>query len=279
MIFPEEVQDGKAVAEHYDTLDPWYLKLWGEHVHHGLWKTGKETPELAVEQMVELVAEKAEMKGGEDVCDIGCGYGAPARVFSEKWGAKVTGFTLSKKQQEYARSKDPNSTYLLCDWFENTLPEKSFDVAISIESSEHMVDKARFFQEINRVLRPGGRFVTCAWLSKENPQPWEIKYLLEPICREGRLPNMGSVSDYFQLMKKAGFEKIQFEDLSSLVKKTWAICGWRTIKSFGDPDFRKFYFKEKAADRIFAKTIFRILAAYQTKSMIYGTFTAVKGPL
>lgn len=276
MIIPKERQDAEAVAEHYNSLDPWYLKLWGEHIHHGLWKQGNESPEQAVLQLIDLVAEKASLKDSQCVCDIGCGYGATSRVLTDRWGAQVTAFTLSKKQQAYAQSKDPRSTYLLRDWLENKMPKESFDAAISIESSEHMVDKPKFFREIYRVLKPNGKVVVCAWLAKEDPKAWEEKILLEPICREGRLPSLGSAGEYLHMMQEAGFPTPHFEDLSAMVKKTWAICAWRVLKAFGNRDFRHFLFKQKAADRIFAKTVFRILLAYQTKSMVYGIFHAEK---
>ncbi len=276
MIYPNETQNSQAVAEHYNSLDPWYRKIWGDHIHHGLWKTGDESPERAVEQLVELIAEKGEIQKGDCVCDIGCGYGATAKLLHQKCGAKVTGFSLSERQLEYARAKDPLSQYFLCDWLENNLPTNSFDVATSVESSEHMVDKFKFFTEAHRVLKPGGRLVICAWLSKEDPKPWEVRYLLEPICREGRLPSLGSVSDYTQLMLQAGFEKISYEELTQNVKKTWAICSWRMICELKNRNFRHFLFKEKPIDRVFARTIFRILFAYQTRSMIYGIFRTTK---
>src|SRR5205085_1479125 len=39
---------GEAVARHYDELDHFYRNIWGEHVHHGLWRRGDESPEIAV---------------------------------------------------------------------------------------------------------------------------------------------------------------------------------------------------------------------------------------
>ncbi len=276
MIYPNEAQDDIAIATHYNSLDPWYRKLWGDHVHHGLWEKGNESPERAVEKLVELIAEQGQFKKEDRICDIGCGYGGTSQLLNQRWGTKMTGFSLSEKQLEIARIKDPYSEYILGDWLKNSLPSSSFDAAISVESSEHMVDKPKFFSEIYRVLKPGGRVVICAWLSKENPKPWEVRHLLEPICREGRLPSLGSATDYMQLMLHAGFKKIEFEDISSKVKKTWAICGWRMVKELKNREFRDFLFKQRPADRIFAKTVFRIWAAYQTKSMVYGIFTTKK---
>src|SRR5258708_36268948 len=57
MIIPNGKVDSAAVAAHYDNLDRYYRELWGEHVHHGLWRTGRETPETAVRQLIDLVAD------------------------------------------------------------------------------------------------------------------------------------------------------------------------------------------------------------------------------
>jgi tocopherol O-methyltransferase len=276
MIFPNETQDSSSVAEHYNSLDHWYRKIWGDHLHHGLWQSGKESSDKAVVQLVEYLVEKGGIKEGDKVCDIGCGYGATSRLLSQRWNADMTGFSLSERQLAYARTKDSKTSYQLCDWLNNSLPSETYDAAFSIESSEHMVDKPKFFSEAYRVLKPGGKLIVYAWLSKENPRPWEVRHLLEPICREGRLPSMGSVSDYKQLIADAGFKDIQYEDLTNKVRKTWAICGWRMLKELKNKEFRDFLFKQRPQDRIFAITVFRILFAYQTKSMLYGIFTMTK---
>ena len=75
---------------------------------------------------------------------------------------------------------------------------------VAIESLSHMADKERAIAECARVLRPGGRLVVCDWLSAEHPSRRARKLLLEPICREGRLPSMASVGEYVELMRAAG---------------------------------------------------------------------------
>lgn len=280
MIYPEEEQSPEAVAHHYNSLDQYYRKLWGEHLHHGFWETGEETVEEATEQLIELVAKAGKIDHTSKVCDVGCGYGATSRYLVKKKEAILTSITVSKSQWQYARSHDPESSnprYILGNFLRNDIPDHSFDVVISIESSEHMVDKEKFFHEVARILKPGGRFVTCAWLSKINPAKWEVRHLLEPICREGRLPSMGSEEDYRNMMIQAGLEEIQFQDISKQVKKTWSICAFRTSKAvISDHSLRRFLRDKSATERIFAKTLFRIWAAYNTKSMLYGLFSAVK---
>lgn len=278
MITPRTDQKHRDVAAHYDDLSRWYLEIWGEHVHHGLWETGAETAELAVIQLTQRVARETGIREGTRVADIGCGYGGTARLLAKGYGARVTGFTLSKAQYEYAlaHAEDPaNPDIRLCDWLDNGLPDGSIDVALSIESSEHMEDKPRFFAEAYRVLKPGGRFAIYAWVPRSSPRPWEVKYLLEPICREGRLPSMGDEHDNRKWFEDAGFADISFQDLTQNVKRTWSIIVGRMAKRLlWDKEAWQFIFH--GSNTVFGITVLRMLIAYNTGSLRYGLFTATK---
>ena len=268
----------EAVASHYDELDHFYRDVWGEHVHHGLWMRGNETREKAVLQLVDLVAAQAQIAPGARVCDIGCGYGATARVFARR-GAEVTGITISPAQFAVAAREQVarNPHFLLGDWLTNELRSDSFDAAFAIESSEHMPDKPMFFAQACRVLRRGGRLVICAWLAAEHPSATAERWLLEPICREGRMPHLGSVSDYETLARNAGFTLEQFEDLTRRVERTWPAIIRRLLAKFAmEPRYLRFLFSRHARNRVFAVTILRIWLAYRLNAMRYGIFTFVK---
>jgi tocopherol O-methyltransferase len=293
MIVPNEPQNAAAVADHYDELDPFYRQIWGDHVHHGYWARGDETPEEAVEALVDLLAERLALKPGQHLCDIGCGYGATAWSLARRHGVRVTGVTISPVQAAHAQtpggSESPASgprgeapgvdgVAVACqDWLANTFPDATFDRAYAIESSEHMVDKERFFAEAHRTLRPGGRLGVYAWLAREGARPWEIRHLLEPICREGRLPGMGTQEEYRDLAQRAGFRDIGFEDLSRQVRRTWTICARRVATRFvTDRATRAFLLDRRSRNRDFAWSLARLILAYRTGSMRYGLLTADK---
>ena len=95
MIFPQvSAADVAAVAAHYDDLDLFYRTIWGTHVHHGYWRTGKESTEEAVENLTHLVADRAGIKSGTCVCDIGCGYGGSGGSLGEDYGGPGLGKRL-----------------------------------------------------------------------------------------------------------------------------------------------------------------------------------------
>jgi tocopherol O-methyltransferase len=272
MIFPNEPQTAHDVSGHYDELDYAYRDIWGEHVHHGYWVTGRETPEEATEALVRLVADRLAVEPGQEVCDIGCGYGATAAWMAAHRQAKVTGFTISEAQARIASAR-PGLAIHCRDWLDNGLPDACFDRAYAIESSEHMVDKPRFFAETARVLRPGGRLVICAWLATEQPTAWEIRHLLEPICREGRLPSMGSRSDYEKMAAEAGFSLLGYDDISRDVSRTWAICLRRTAaRFFTDPALRRLVLSQTTRNRSFLLSLPRLLWALRSGAMRYGVF-------
>ena len=280
MIVPRTPLPADAVGRHYDDLDRFYRELWGEHVHHGLWTTGDESAAEAALALAHLVCRRAGARPGARVCDVGAGYGGTARLLVHEYGASVTALTVSRAQYDHAVRVDPHAhdpAYLLRDWLDNRLPDAAFDAVIAIESTEHMADKARCFAEMARVLRPGGRVVVCAWLAAEQPTPWQVRHLLEPICREGRLPGMGSEGEYRGLLEAAGLAVESAEDLTARVRRTWPTCVRNLAAGLvREPAYRRFLLDRAQRDRVFALTMLRIWRAYGVGAMRYVMLSAVK---
>jgi len=277
MIEPKTPQGQAEVAGHYDELDQVYREIWGEHVHHGLWRTGQESVAEATDALSDLVAERLGARPGDHLADIGCGYGATAARFAKRLGVSVTGFTLSEEQARVARARPGALTFHVRDWLANGMPNASFDHAYAIESTEHMADKAGLFREAARTLKPGGRFVVCAWLSEDLPSRWRVRHLLEPICREGRLAGMGTRGEYEAWAASAGLSTIGYEDLSREVRRTWSIVTRRVAgRVLTTARYRRLLMSRSTRDRQFALSLPRLILAYRTGAMRYGVFTFEK---
>lgn len=280
MIVPDTAPGVADVVRHYGELDPFYRELWGEHVHHGLWWRGDESPEEAVGALVRHVADLAEVTPGEEVVDIGSGYGATARWLSRERGVRVTAITLSPTQHERALRAplpEPGPRYVLGDWLENDLEASAFDAAVAIESTEHMGSLDLALAEVARVLRPGGRLVLCAWLAAERVRPWESRHLLRPLCVEGRLARLVTMTELRALLETHGLRVDRADDLSARVCRTWTICLGRAVRRLvSDPGARRFLLDPARKERMFAPALVRIRLAYATGSLRYGVFRAWK---
>ena len=204
------------------------------------------------------------------------GHVAPAGG-TRRGGDRDDDFARAIRVRGEAAGGESNPRFVLGDWLENDLPAESFDAAIAIESSEHMPDLAQFFEQAHRVLRAEGRLVVCAWLSADEPGSASKKWLLEPICREGRMPQMGTVTDYRTLGEKAGFRLAEVEDMTQKVVRTWSAIVRRLVgKLASNPRYLRFLVSRHAHNNVFALTILRIWMAYRIGAMRYGVFTFVK---
>ena len=282
MIVPRSSFSEDAVSGHYDELDGFYREIWGEHLHHGLFERGNESVEEATEALIRKVADAAEVEDGNLVCDVGCGYGGAAHWLAENRKAHVTGVTLSAAQAAYAQTRSfrpdvPAPSILVRNWLENDFPDTHFDAVIAIESTTHMPERARVFTEMARVLKPGGCMVACIWMTSERPSKQAVKYLLEPICRDGALAGMGSTSENRDWITSAGLVLEETHDLSQAVARTWTICMKRVTGGLlRYPRYWHFLLNRENQNRRFAGVLVRIRLAYLLGVMKYGFFVARK---
>lgn len=268
------------VAGHYDRLDRFYRRIWGEHLHHGLWTRSSFSPEEAVRHLVHRVAADAQIEAGTRVCDVGCGYGAPARLWADAYGAEVTGFTVSEAQHAYAEQQavhGPRPEYRLRDFLDNDLPEGSIDAVVGIESLTHIRDPVGVFWEAARLLRPGGRLVQCVWMAAPDASRSARRWLLDPICEEGRLWGLPTATMLHRWATTAGLTLERLDDLTPLVRRTWTVVLRRFFHALlTDPSVLGTLLDSSVPDRVFARTIPRIWLAQHVGALRYGWLVAVQ---
>lgn len=266
-----------SIRFHYDLGTLFYRLLWGEHIHHGLWEDGSETPERAQQQLIERMAGLARLQPADAVLDVGCGMGGSTIEMARTYDCKVTGVTLSPVQRMWANWSAEwrgvgNRVRFRCQDAETLdFPPETFDVIWSIECTEHLFDKASFFQKAAGWLRPGGRLVICAWLAVDDATPEADAEALK-VAEAFLCPSFGTPGDYQRWFAEAGLENRSYDDLTERVAETWDICqrrveitgvgrlGWlagRQMKAFLDH--------------------FQTLGnAYRSGAMRYGMFLAEK---
>lgn len=267
----------QVIQRHYNVATVFYRLLWGAHIHHGYWQ-GDESVHEAQVQLTERLATLAGITGGETVLDVGCGMGGSSIYLAKHRNCSVTGITVSGLQRHWAtlsaglRGLGGRVRFERTDAETFELPEASLDVLWSIECTEHLFDKASFFEKAARWLRPGGRIAVCAWLAGEtDDDPARHQQVLD-VCEGFYCPSLGTMSDYRGWFEQAGLVVQESQDWTANVLQTWEICD-RRVKRSG---VRKLapWIDQQAVP--FLDRFGTILEAYRSGAMKYGCFVARK---
>jgi tocopherol O-methyltransferase len=211
------------IIELYDVISPYYPSLWGEHLHHGYWIVGDESKEKAQLQLVEHLAQLANIKSGSEILDIGCGMGGSSLYLARNYNATVTGITISPVQVEMAiaaAAKDRIDVKFLVMDAEAMDFKKQFDVLWSVESISHYQHREDFFVSASRLLKPDGAFAIIDWFKKENLTSAETKKFIQPI-EKGMLCELQIMDDYEQYLTSNGLQITHREVLNKNCAKTW----------------------------------------------------------
>jgi tocopherol O-methyltransferase len=215
--------DKHRIIEHYDMVSPYYRSLWGEHLHHGYWIRGDESKEKAQLQLIEHLAQLADVKPKSDILDIGCGFGASSLYLAKHYNASVTGITISPVQVEMAiqaaAGEQLDAKFLLMD-AETMNFQKQFDVLWSVESISHYQNRQGFFASAAKLLKPGGSFAITDWFKKENLTREETRNVIEPI-EQGMFVELQVMDDYEQFLISNGLQIMHREVLNKNCAKTW----------------------------------------------------------
>ncbi len=182
--------------KHYDIGNDLFVAMLGESMTYSCGYF-KETADLTEAEYakLDLICRKLDLKPGQRVLDIGCGWGSFARHAAKNYGVKVVGITISKEQKRLAEElcAGLDVEIRLTDYRE--MNEK-FDHIVSVGMIEHVgVKNYRTYMEVaRRCLKEDGLFLlhTIGSLkSGNNTDPWIGKYIFP----NGMLPSLRQLTE------------------------------------------------------------------------------------
>jgi sarcosine/dimethylglycine N-methyltransferase len=164
----------------------------------------------------DALAERASIRRDEHVADFCAGLGGPARYWSRRFGAEVTGIDLNPARVRGAAELtalvglESRVRVIEGDVTRTGLPSESFDVVVSQEAFLHVPDTAAALAEAFRLLRPGGRLAFTDWIVHRPLSSEEADIMWRGIAAQG----LQSSDSYRNLIRTVGFVILSVDDLT-----------------------------------------------------------------
>ncbi len=235
----------KNVAHHYDLSDKLYDLFLDKDRQYSCayFNSPNDTLEQAQLNKKELIAKKLLLEEGQNVLDIGSGWGGMASYLSKRSNVNVKGVTLSEEQIAYSKQRKIDESldkveYALQD-YRNV--EESYDRIVSVGMFEHVGTPhyQEFFDKVYQLLNETGVALIHTIGRIDQPttnDPWIEKYIFPG----GYIP---ALSEVMQRVEKSGLTTTDIQVLKFHYAET--LKRWRynfydnidKVKEFYDEKF------------------------------------------
>jgi sphingolipid C9-methyltransferase len=253
-----KAQDQRIVREHYDRGNDFFGWFLGERMVYtsGFFQHPGESLEQAQDNKMNLVCQKLQLREGERMLDIGCGWGTLACHAARNYGVDATGVTIAQNQAAFGNQRASewgvaDRARILCKDYRD-IPSGTYDKISSLEMVEHVGVKnlVSFYEQVRDLLADDGLFLLQWTGLRRGLRPEDLiwglfmnKYIF-PGADASLCP-----SPMLKAMEKAGWETHSVENIS--IHYGWTIKQWHdnwlsnkaaVIEAYGERWFRIWHF-------------------------------------
>jgi len=191
------------IAAHYDLSNEMYEFFLDPYMQYSaaIFPNQNATLEQAQEYKLKLLCERLELGPDDHLLEVGSGWGGLACFAAQNYGCKVTTTTISKAQFDIARERInryqlQDRITLLLDDYRDIRGQYSKIVSVEmIEAVGHQF-MPRYFQQLNKLLKPGGRLLIQAITIEDQRYDHyrkNVDFIREYIFPGGHLPAVSEI--------------------------------------------------------------------------------------
>lgn len=181
------VHTDAANRQHYEVPAEFFELVLGAHLKYScaLWESEETSKsadrgglDRAEAKMLETYCVRADLRDGQSVLDLGCGWGSFSLYAAPRFpGSRFLAVSNSHGQRRFLESQIrsrgiPNLEVVTCD-ANDFRPDRSFDRIVSVEMLEHVRNHRELFARISDWLRPEGRLFVHIFTHRDTPYLFE----------------------------------------------------------------------------------------------------------
>ena len=181
----------KANEQHYEVPPSFFENVLGKHLKYssGYWPDGVNSLDDSEESMLELSFERARLKDGDSILELGCGWGSLTCYMASKLpNSRITAVSNSKDQKEHILNHCENqglkNVEVITADMNDFQTENNFDRVVSIEMFEHMRNYKKLLSKVSSWLNDNGKLFIHIFTHQSVVYPFENQGEADWMARE-----------------------------------------------------------------------------------------------
>nr|QWM97314.1 class I SAM-dependent methyltransferase [Lysobacter sp.] len=180
---PIAIHTDAVNGQHYELPPEFFVQCLGPRMKYSCcyYPTGEETLAQAEEAMLELYGRRAQLKDGQCILELGCGWGSLTLWMAQRYpSAQIVAVSNSQPQREHIERRCrelglSNVMVITADVNRLNLEPMRFDRCVSIEMFEHMRNYEHLLRRIAGWLQPDGKLFVHIFCHRELMYPFETR--------------------------------------------------------------------------------------------------------